>query len=316
MDSQVARPAPSHPALARVRLVISPTAEAHVRGDCMKSVHGSFLANVSTDLREALHHPGLTVKPFTVSTLEPLQGAATAGFDRQVRPGLRFAWHLTGLAPDLVDAIATIAGADTVEVDRATFRVEHEASAVDRATLPNDHGAAGLGQGESENNPSTTYHATDYGALLEASRADDRITLHFVTPTAFKAGDVTVPFPLPDSVFGGYLDTWEMFSTVPLGIDPGIFRHACRDRIQVESHSIRTRSAWFDHPIPGGGERRRKPIRFVGFVGACTYRILDRDVDHRRLFNTLAAFGEYCGTGSKKAQGAGQTRFEPLGARA
>jgi len=272
--------------LARATLLVTPTAVAHVRGDCMKSVHGSFLANMDADLRAALHEPGLTLKPFTVSTLVPTFDPDR--FERQMTPGQTYAWRVTSLVPALSQVIHGMTVAATVEVDRQDFRVLH-------ADKPSE--------------PTTTFQATSYVCLLNDALPAERITLRFVSPTAFKSGDVNVPFPLPDSVFGGYLDAWRAYADVELGIDAGMFRQYCRDRVVAESHQLRTRSAWFDHPIPGGGNRARRPLRFAGFVGVCTYRILDRDDDHRRLLNALAAFAEYCGTGSKKSQGAGQTRF-------
>ena len=46
----------------------------------------------------------------------------------------------------------------------------------------------------------------------------------------------------------------------------------------------------------------------TGFVGSVSYR-LDRLGERGvRALNVLADFAMYCGTGSKKAQGAGQTR--------
>jgi len=59
--------------------------------------------------------------------------------------------------------------------------------------------------------------SSSWKELLDAEPHKE-VELFFATPTAFKAGDLDLPLPVPRLVFGGLLRKWNAFSPYPLGV--------------------------------------------------------------------------------------------------
>ncbi len=119
------------------------------------------------------------------------------------------------------------------------------------------------------------------------------VELAFATPTAFRAGDLDLPLPVPRLVFGGLLRKWDAFSPHPLGIT----REELERKVALADARIHTR-AFYDG---------RSHI--VGFVGRARFRVLrGASTELLRAVNTLAQFSFYAGVGRKTTHGMGLVR--------
>ena len=132
--------------------------------------------------------------------------------------------------------------------------------------------------------------------LLDAEPHKE-VELFFATPTAFKAGDLDLPLPVPRLVFGGLLRKWNAFSPYPLG---GSAQELERKVALADAH-IRTK------PFYDGRSH------IVGFVGRARFRVLrGASPELLRAVNTLARFAFFAGVGRKTTHGMGLIRvIEP-----
>lgn len=135
--------------------------------------------------------------------------------------------------------------------------------------------------------------------LSEVTPAKE-VELWFATPTAFKAGDLDLPLPLPRLVFGGLLRKWNAFSPFPLGISP----QELERKVALAEACIRTK-AFYDGRS-----------RIVGFVGRARFRVLrGSSPELLRAVNVLARFAFFAGVGRKTTHGMGLV-CPPASARA
>ena len=130
--------------------------------------------------------------------------------------------------------------------------------------------------------------------LMEEAGTDDKVILEFKSPTTFRQGKTQLLFPLPENVFGSYI--WRWNGTAPIELNGGEALDAAREYVVAERYKLETRVV----PYVEG--------QYNGFVGNCQYRVLTEDVETLRLFNLLADFALFAGTGQKTTQGMGQTR--------
>lgn len=121
-----------------------------------------------------------------------------------------------------------------------------------------------------------------------------KLTLRFVTPTAFRSGGRNMLFPLPRLVWQSANRAWSAISRVDLGTN----LHELAERyVQPSRFSLSTHILHFDR------------FRHVGVVGRCEYILGTEDEDLRRAMHLLARFCEYSGLGMKTTMGMGQVRF-------
>lgn len=276
------------PQLVSAVLHLEPREAAVLPAGSARVMHRAFMMaieRVVPGLPERLHGPGARLQPFTVSLLSGV--APTPDGYVSVRPGERLSWRLTALTPELAAVVDQVRRLRTIEVDHRWFDV------VGVDASPGDWGGV-----------------SSYAEVYARAGADRRLALEFASPTAFKAGDGHVPFPLPDSVFLTYLEAWTTFGNVDLDLPLESLVGVCRQAIHAESFRLRSADLVLDPPSPGRG--RPYPLRQTGYVGTCVYRVDERDPRVLRAMNALADLALYCGTGAKKTQGAGQTRRVPL----
>ncbi len=139
-------------------------------------------------------------------------------------------------------------------------------------------------------------HADDlYRECIVSRKAPPRrITLRFLSPTAFRSGGRNVLFPLPRMVWQSANRAWSEISRVDLGAN----LHLLADEYAHASRfSLATRILHFDR------------YRQVGVVGNCEYMLATENEDLRRALHLLSRFSEYCGLGMKTTMGMGQVRF-------
>jgi CRISPR-associated endoribonuclease Cas6 len=147
----------------------------------------------------------------------------------------------------------------------------------------------------------TDDHATpwsgyrSYSELIEqASHTQHTITLHFLTPTSFRRGNVDFPMPDPRLVFRNYRTRFEEFAQIAFlsDFDAQVEFYTGVARLhRLETTTIRT-----------------KKVSLVGFTGSVTY-FIDKKAPPDLVFqmNLLADFAFFCGTGRKTTVGMGVT---------
>ncbi len=133
---------------------------------------------------------------------------------------------------------------------------------------------------------------TEWNAFLEGPHHRE-VVLHFATPTAFRAGDLDLPLPVPRLVFGGLLAKWNAFSPLTLEVSP----EEIARRIALSGHRIRSRAV-FDGRA-----------HIVGFVGRARFRALrGSSPELVKAMNALARFAFFAGVGRKTTHGMGLVR--------
>jgi CRISPR-associated endoribonuclease Cas6 len=139
-----------------------------------------------------------------------------------------------------------------------------------------------------------------YPALMQQASQENRVTLQFVSPTSFRAGEVQDILPRPERVFGSLFEAWQAFAAVPL--DPSLGR--VFPLIRVSAYELRTELIQFAR------------YKVIGFKGRVTYTY-PREVDAptRQALNALVDFAFFAGVGYKTTMGLGQTLRQPITAR-
>jgi len=121
-----------------------------------------------------------------------------------------------------------------------------------------------------------------------------KLTLRFLSPTAFRSGGRNMLFPLPRLVWQSANRAWSAVSRIDFG---GDLHRLAEEDIQASRFALSTRILHFDRS------------RQVGVVGRCEYMLCGEDDDLHRAFHLLARFSEFSGLGMKTTMGMGQVRF-------
>ncbi len=140
----------------------------------------------------------------------------------------------------------------------------------------------------------------DWPTLLQ-SAPKRKLTLHFQSPTAFKQGfKKWLLFPLPANVFGWPLKVWNSYCP-PAATIPEDWLAWCEDNVFVIRHDIETIQV-----------NLTKNEWFVGFVGGCNLKVLDKDAPDYYLqsLHALARLAAFTGVGHKTTAGMGALSLE------
>jgi CRISPR-associated endoribonuclease Cas6 len=142
--------------------------------------------------------------------------------------------------------------------------------------------------------------STTYPALLRQASQESQVTLQFLSPTSFRAGDVQDILPKPERIFGSLFEAWQAFAAVPF--DPALAQVFAL--IRVSAYELRTELIHFAH------------YKVIGFKGRVTFTY-PREVEAptRQALNALADFAFFAGVGYKTTMGLGQTLRQPVAAR-
>jgi CRISPR-associated endoribonuclease Cas6 len=128
---------------------------------------------------------------------------------------------------------------------------------------------------------------------LLALPASYRITLNFLTPTAFKRGPRRLHLPLPANVFDRPAGIWQAYAPPTIKI-PADWQAWCDENVYVHQHAIHT----VQRAINARGT-------FTGFVGEVHFVAVSKDKTYLRLWQALGCLAAYCGVGSKTTMGMG-----------
>jgi len=281
--------------LTALVLTLEPTVTATLPAFLGRAIHAWFLDEVRRSdphLAQALHGAGRS-KPFTVSSLE-CQSSRLSNSNLRLSAGQTCHLRITSLemtlSQYLVETLAPSWLSAHIHLCGVPFRI----SDVTCSTAGHPRAAR-----------------VSYDAIIKQtieSAPPKSIALRFVSPTVFRRtpprgapfGDESynLPFPLPELVFGGLLDTWNTFSPEP--IDGELLTFA-RDCVVVSRYNLHTELVEF-----GSGRRGR----VGGYEGLCRFFIRCKHEVGRREIGLLAAFSPFAGVGWRKTMGLGQVQFE------
>jgi CRISPR-associated endoribonuclease Cas6 len=133
--------------------------------------------------------------------------------------------------------------------------------------------------------------STTYPLLVQKTSQEGRVTLQFVSPTSFRAGDVQDVLPRPERVFGSLFEAWQTFAPAPF--DPALAEVFAL--IRVSAYELRTELIHFAR------------YKVIGFKGRVTYTYPPEvDTPTRQALNALADFAFFAGIGYKTTMGMGQ----------
>lgn len=142
--------------------------------------------------------------------------------------------------------------------------------------------------------------------LAGAAEHETSWTIHFATPTAFKAGDAELPLPIPRLCFQSWLHSWDEHAPVPFFHDKAtrktFLMEVVEGNVSVTYSPLRLQrpTFYFD------GTRTREQ----GFVGTCRFAVRPTKVApyYRKILAALTHYSFYAGTGRKTTMGMGMTR--------
>jgi CRISPR-associated endoribonuclease Cas6 len=138
---------------------------------------------------------------------------------------------------------------------------------------------------------------TNWQALLSLP-VRQLVTLHFVSPTAFSAGNRQFElFPKPFQVWKNLQLTWNSFAPEAMMMKKDGLQEFLTEKVTVVQCNLSTTTLHFP-------EYAQK-----GFLGTCRYSIQEDNLFASRL-TTLAAFARYAGIGYKTRMGMGQVRAD------
>ena len=223
-------------------------------------------------------HDGDALRPYTISDLTG-SFRAQRGF-HLIEAGQSAWFRLTSLREAetrlLLDAVLPKAEGRNISLGRVRFQVQKVAKQ----------------EGEHPWARGSSCQALADRYFKSTGQPADALEVEFVSPTTFHS-DAHVPLPIPEMVFGSWLERWNHFSPASLPRKTGELEDA---RLALSRYKLETRAVHYDKAT------------WIGFAGRCRFRVLSDDEYWRRLANLLADFAFFCGTGAKTSFGMGQTR--------
>lgn len=217
-------------------------------------------------------------KPLTCSNL---MGTAV-NHDRRcvVRPDQVYWVRVTAFTPALAAILFQIEQERPTEVELDGIRFNVEAATTDPAVHPWAGRASYQGLHE--------YYRGKAEALASS------VNLNFTSLTSFHSGGKTLPFPLPELVFGSLADSWDAYSGRQLPTD---VRAAAPQHVAVSRYTLATRAV------------QAKSMHWeIGCTGDATYRVLAQEAELAWPIHLLAHFAFYAGVGYQTTIGFGQVR--------
>jgi len=264
-------------------LMLTPKALAEAPAVQGRAIHAWLLKRIEPvdPALSAQLHDGSTLRPFTLSDLigtgVPHEGRVTLDPERPCT------LRITTLTDEMAEALTRALPEPGEEISLA------EADLTVRQVLT-----------EAEQHP-WAGRVTCGGLLqrqtLGGGRLPRSVTLRFASPTLFHSGGRDLPLPLPELVFGSYLQKWNRFSPISLPDETREYVERC---VSLGRYELRTRWVSFEASDRGG---------HVGFVGEVSFRSRKPDPYWARLLQLLAAYSFWCGTGRRTSMGLGQTRL-------
>lgn len=272
-------------------VLMQPQVPTPLNRNVARAMHGLLYALVAESdaaLAQELHE-GIGQKAFTVS---PLLGEfERLGERHQAVPGRVYQVRFTAYEPRI--SAALIRSLDDRQRQGKGLSVRGQTfDLVDAVIDPlTTDGWAG---------------AASHEQLWDAAGDSPAVALEFTTPTAFrvnpertvadggKAPELKLLFPLATQVLGSLARKWNSHAPLPM---EGIHEACEAGQIVVDRYSLETQVHAY-----------ATEIMLPGFVGHCSYRVMNGDAELARKVNALADFARFAGIGQKTTQGMGQAR--------
>jgi CRISPR-associated endoribonuclease Cas6 len=142
--------------------------------------------------------------------------------------------------------------------------------------------------------------------LSTASVTETSWTMHFATPTAFKAGEADLPLPVPRLCFQSWLNSWDAHAPRPFFHDKAARRAFLIDVVEGNVSVTYSQLQLGKPTFYFAGVQTRDQ----GFVGICRFTVRASRVapPHRQLLDALTRYSFFAGTGRKTTMGMGMTR--------
>lgn len=226
-------------------------------------------------LSEGLH-AGQELKPLTVSALLHADGRSLR--TARLIPGQKYTIRLTFLTDEIftafMDGAARVGRGGAVYLGKSRFQLVQSATTDLQSPLCAN---------------------SSFESLMEKAETERQVTLQFLSPTVFRSrGNRNTLRPDARLIFNSYLTRWNAFSTAKL--DDG-WLEWCARQVRLEKCRLDTRKVDFGS------------YQEAGFIGECTFSAPeDAPAGMLSVFNALADFARYAGTGAKTTMGMGQTR--------
>lgn len=243
-----------------------------LHGLCFKILEG-FSSQLSTMI-----HDQMSIKPFTSSLLEFVQGTVLRQKRQYIKAGSVMYWRVTALTDAALQAFLSVKKGQLLAMGNLQLQVE------DVITDPDIRSDAGITEPE------------DMVAECFSLPPVKQITMEFRSVTSFRSGTSDFPWPIPEMVFGSLADKWEAMDM------PGV----------ISAETVRREAAAI---IPGSWHGTSRKVflsqkRGVkGFVGSFTYEVYNLDEEIRQAMLVLAVYAEFAGVGRWTAHGLGQVRM-------
>jgi CRISPR-associated endoribonuclease Cas6 len=140
-----------------------------------------------------------------------------------------------------------------------------------------------------------------------ASLARTSWTIHFATPTSFRAGDAELPLPIPRLCFQSWLNSWDEHAPAPFFSDKAVRKAFLSEIVEGYVSVTYTRLRLEQQRFYFDGVQTREQ----GFVGTCRFAVRPSRVapPYRQILDTLARYSFFAGTGRKTTMGMGLTRL-------
>ena len=182
-----------------------------------------------------------------------------------------------------------------------TFRLR----LLDDAMVESCRTAANVARASGVRLGSTTYGLVDVSLvdqrtlaeLAAGARAARSHTFQFLTPTFFRSGTLTLPLPVPTSVFHSLQRSWTV-AALAVGLDPPEARFPLLQMTELDIHTAR---------LP------HHQRHWIGFVGTVSIEV-DRSAttDERQLVHALTHLAPYSGVGAHTQFGAGEVSVSSI----
>ena len=226
-------------------------------------------------LSRKLHEEGRG-RPITASTL--YLSAAQGSRQAAVKAGTPVQWRITGLDEPVSDFLRNLSTGWGLRVGRCMFE------AVGVTLLRSEHAEAGT---------DSYAEIVERWGLCPTESLPDSFVFEFRSPTTFRHGTMTKPFPDPGIFWTSLMKDWNEWSSA---FCPQLSLALAEDTL-LSNWQGETRSVEM-------GARRT-----IGCVGRFEFRARDRSVQLRRLMAMLADFSFYAGVGWQTTAGMGQVRW-------
>ncbi|MGM9580877.1 MAG: CRISPR system precrRNA processing endoribonuclease RAMP protein Cas6 [Anaerovibrio sp.] len=242
-------------------------------GRVMHGVFFRMLQEASRELASYVHEQ-MKMKPFTVSALQGKKYKSVRG-KIYVSKGDVFQWRVTGLHESILQVMLQAEPGYMVRVNSLPMQVKALTA-------------------DGEQNPRAGFLAeTDLLGLVLGEENFSRLTIDFLSPTAFRVDVVDYPMPLPGLVFPSLAEKWQQLD-MPAEIDRAQVKEIA-EKVYIEHWSGRTRSVYLT------------PRRGVNtFTGTFSYNLSQLPMEERQVLLLLAQFGVFAGCGRMAGQGLGQ----------